>query len=76
MKKILIIASIAAFASCNVSVDKQNDKDSVSKFDSAIDKVDDKLDEWGDSAKEKFKDAKQEVKARLNKDSADDKRKQ
>jgi hypothetical protein len=74
MRRTVFVIAIA-LASCNVSVDKQNDKDSASRFDSSLKKVDDKLDRWGDSAKEKFKDLKQDVKDRLNKDSAGHKHK-
>lgn len=74
MKKLLFAAVVLVLTSCNISVDKQNDRDSASKFDSTLNKVDSKLEEWGDTAKEKFKDLKQEVKDRLRKDSAEKKK--
>jgi hypothetical protein len=61
MKKVLVILAIA-FTSCNVSVDKQGNKDSATRTDSFLKKADTTLNKWGDSAKEKFKDAKREIK--------------
>ena len=69
MKKISYFVALIFCLSCNVSVDKQNEKDSSSKFDSTLDKVDNKLNEFGDSAKEKFNDIKTGLKRRLDKDS-------
>jgi gas vesicle protein len=74
MKRMVFVIAIA-LVSCNVNVDKQNDKDSASGFDSSLKKMDDKLEQWGDSAKEKFKDIKQDVKDRWDKDSATHKHK-
>lgn len=71
MKRLLLIGGIGLFFSCNVSVEKENEKDSTSHFDSTLNKVDDQLEEWGDSAKEKFKDIKKDVKGRFDKDSTD-----
>jgi DNA-directed RNA polymerase alpha subunit len=75
MKKavVFLIFSVASI-SCNVSVDKQNNTDSVSKTDSFLKKADTTLHKWGDSAKEKMKDAgheiKKEWKEHFGKDSA------
>lgn len=66
MKRILVIFSAALTLSCNMSVDKDNDKDS-SEID--LDKVENKIEQWGDSAEEKYKDIKRDIKDRLDDDS-------
>jgi hypothetical protein len=71
MKKIFLIGLITAFTSCNVDVDHNDDKDSTSGFDTTVKKIDNKLEEWGDTAKEKFKDVKEDVKDRFKKDTSE-----
>lgn len=73
MKKLICTVCIAILISCNVSVDKQDGKDSVSTFDSTLNRVDDHLEKWGDSAKEKFKDIREDVKDRFGKNSTGNK---
>lgn len=70
MKRVFIfIAAAVVTASCNIDV-KTEKKDGTSKLDSFVQKADTTLEKWGDSAKEKFKDLKQDVKKRFAKDSA------
>lgn len=64
MKKLLMLLAIGAFASCNVSVDHDENKDSTSSFDSTLQKSEDKLERWGDSAEQKYKDIKGDIKER------------
>jgi outer membrane protein assembly factor BamD (BamD/ComL family) len=71
MKKVLIIAlSVLFITACDINV-KNEDK---TKTDSLLQRADTTLEKLGDSAKEKFKDAKSEVKEEWNehfgKDSA------
>lgn len=68
MKKVLGLLAIAAFASCNVSVDEDDHRDSASRFDSFVQKADTTMERWGDSAKEKYKDLRDDVKERMDDD--------
>lgn len=72
MKRLLLTGCIGLLLSCNVSVEEENDRDTTSRQGSTLEKVDDKLEEWGDTAKARFKDAKNEVKERFDKDSTAD----
>lgn len=64
MKKLLMLIVIGAAASCNVSVDHDEHKDSTSRVDSTWEKTENKLEQWGDSAKSKYKDVKGDIKER------------
>ena len=72
MKKILSALSVLFFFSCNINVDDESKKDSATSFDSLVQKADTTLERWGDSAKEKYKDVRDDVKERLDKDSANE----
>lgn len=69
MRKILSALSIVFLFSCNVSIEEKNDKDSATGFDSFMQKADTTLERWGDSAKEKYKDVRDNVKERFDRDS-------
>ncbi len=64
MKLFTFIIAASLVCSCNTDDDRKHDKDSASKFDSIVEKVDTTLEQWGDSAKEKYKDIKQDVNER------------
>ena len=75
MKKLLLILVTGVVVSCNVSVDHDEDKDSTSRLDSAWEKTEDKLEQWGDTAKSKYKDVKEDIRKRLDDDDSLDRRK-
>jgi len=70
MKKIFSAFCIALIVSCNINVDNDTKKDSATRFDSLVQKADTTLERWGDSAKAKYKDVKEDVKDRFDRDSA------
>jgi ElaB/YqjD/DUF883 family membrane-anchored ribosome-binding protein len=70
MKKILSALGIVFLLSCNVSVEEKHEKDSTTGFDSFVQKADTTLERWGDSAKEKYKDVRDDVEDRFGKDSS------
>jgi ElaB/YqjD/DUF883 family membrane-anchored ribosome-binding protein len=58
------------FVSCNINLEEENKKDSASTgIDSFVQKADTTLERWGDSAKEKYKDVRNDVKDRFDDDT-------
>ena len=70
MKKLLSAMSVLFFFSCNVNVDEENKNDSTTGFDSFVQKTDTTLERWGDSAKEKYKDVRDDVKDHFDDDDS------
>lgn len=61
-RAIAIVAGVCLMSACNVNVDSED----KNERDSFMQKADTTLEQWGDSAKAKFKDAKEEVKEEWN----------
>lgn len=70
MKKLLSAFGIVFLLSCNVNIEEKNEADSTTGFDSFVQKADTTLERWGDSAKETYKDVRDDVKDRFDKDSS------
>jgi ElaB/YqjD/DUF883 family membrane-anchored ribosome-binding protein len=71
MKKILSAVIVLFFLSCNINVEEENKKDSATTgFDSFVQKADTTLERWGDSAKEKYKDVRDDVNDRFKDDDS------
>ncbi len=68
MKKILSCVMLFSFLACNVSVDKDEDRDTT-KLDSIINKIDTTAEKGWDTVKENFKDLKGKVKERFDDDT-------
>lgn len=66
MKRLFVVLAATAFVSCDVDINDEKEN----KLDSFVNRADTTLERWGDSAKEKYKDIRDGVEDRLDRDSA------
>lgn len=65
MKRLFVLLAAGMFVSCDVDINEEKENE----LDSFVNRADTTLERWGDSAKEKYKDIRDKVEDRWDRDS-------